>query len=238
LGLSSPQNLVEHSGLEQEQAQQALNALIDQGVLIHFSEGRMVLPRVSFERVKQDIITRLQEYHQNYPLRAGMPRERLKSQMALNTRDFDGMLAHLSAAGILVESGADLWLSQHQINFTAEQKAQIEGLMKAFEAQPFTPPSYKYSREAVGEELLNSMLALGKLVRIGEDVLFLPQVVAEMRQAVISHIQNQGSITLAELRDQFDTSRKYAVAVLEYLDQTGVTVRRDDARVLTKHFAP
>ena len=237
-GLSSPQNLVEHSGLEQEQAQQALNALIDQGVLIHFSEGRMVLPRVSFERVKQDIITRLQEYHQNYPLRAGMPRERLKSQMALNTRDFDGMLAHLSAAGILVESGADLWLSQHQINFTAEQKAQIEGLMKAFEAQPFTPPSYKYSREAVGEELLNSMLALGKLVRIGEDVLFLPQVVAEMRQAVISHIQNQGSITLAELRDQFDTSRKYAVAVLEYLDQTGVTVRRDDARVLTKHFAP
>jgi selenocysteine-specific elongation factor len=59
-----------------------------------------------------------------------------------------------------------------------------------------------------------------------------------MRQAVISHIQNQGSITLAELRDQFDTSRKYAVAVLEYLDQTGVTVRRDDARVLTKHFAP
>ena len=116
------------------------------------------------------------------------------------------MLAHLSAAGILVESGADLCLSQHQINFTAEQKAQIEGLMKAFEAQPFTPPSYKYSREAVGEELLNSMLALGKLVRIGEDVLFLPQVVAEMRQAVISHIQNQGSITLAELRDQFDTS--------------------------------
>jgi selenocysteine-specific elongation factor len=55
-----------------------------------------------------------------------------------------------------------------------------------------------------------------------------------MESAVVSHIQENEGITLAELRDKFNTSRKYAVAVLEYLDQTGVTVRKGDIRKLRR----
>ena len=238
LGPSSLQNLLANSGLEQNQAQLAVDGLIDRGELILIRGGRMILTRASFDRIRENLVARLNEYHQQYPLRQGMPRERLKSQMSLTARDFDSLLAHLSGEGILVESGADLWLSQHSIRFTVEQEVKIEHLLKDFEAHAYAPPSYKQSRDIVGDELLTSLISLGKLLWIGEDILFLPQAMAEMRQFVISQIQQKESITLAELRDQFDTSRKYAVAVLEYLDQMGVTMRRGEARVLGKNFTP
>jgi selenocysteine-specific elongation factor len=41
-----------------------------------------------------------------------------------------------------------------------------------------------------------------------------------------------GSLTLAEFRDHFGTSRKYAAAFLEFLDDKGVTLRKGDIRVL------
>ena len=82
--------------------------------------------------------------------------------------------------------------------------------------------------------LLNALIETGQLVQVNEDVLFLPEAYQAMRQAVIDHIKDHGQISLAELRDKFDTSRKYAVAVLEHLDQTGITLRRGDIRVLRR----
>jgi selenocysteine-specific elongation factor len=47
-------------------------------------------------------------------------------------------------------------------------------------------------------------------------------------------LQKNGQITLAEVRDLFDTTRKYAQALLEHLDSIGVTVREGDYRKLRK----
>jgi selenocysteine-specific elongation factor len=47
-------------------------------------------------------------------------------------------------------------------------------------------------------------------------------------------LEKSGSITLAEVRDLFKTSRKYAQAMLEHLDATGTTVRDGDFRKLKK----
>jgi selenocysteine-specific elongation factor len=120
----------------------------------------------------------------------------------------------------------------HEISYTQEQKKNIKALLDQFDDQPFTPPSVKQSLEAVGEEVLNALIETGELVQLNEDVLLQPERFEEMRDAVIEHIKSYESITLAELRDKFDTSRKYAVAVLEYMDQLELTVRKGDKRIL------
>lgn len=234
LGPTSSNELLEAAGLEAGPGQAALTTLIDQGALVLLNGGRVIMPQGLLTRLKEDVESRLSDYHQQYPLRLGMPRERLKSQIALDAKTYDALISWIGEESILVESGADLCLSEHQVRFTPAQQAQVDVLLREFEAQPYSPPSYKQSSEQVGEEVLRALITLGKLSWIGEDVLFLPQIFEEIRQAVISQIQQSGSITLAELRDRFDTSRKYAVAVLEYLDQAGVTLRRGDARVLAR----
>jgi selenocysteine-specific elongation factor len=67
---------------------------------------------------------------------------------------------------------------------------------------------------------------------VSGDVVFAAAIYDEMVARVISRIKAQGQITLAEVRDMFQTSRKYAQALLEYLDGQKVTRRVGDARVL------
>jgi selenocysteine-specific elongation factor len=53
-------------------------------------------------------------------------------------------------------------------------------------------------------------------------------MVEKIRQA----IEQKGQVTLAEVRDLLDTSRKYVQALLEHLDAVGLTVRNGDFRRL------
>jgi selenocysteine-specific elongation factor len=233
-GPASLQDIITSSGLEPEPARQAATKLIDQGALIHLNGDRLVITDIALGKLLEKIIDALSAYHQHYPLRPGMPREQLKSQLGVASNVFDALIKRLAEAKSLQESGAKLNLAGHTVVFSKAQEKQVHDLMAQFTTQPYAPPTRKGCLEKVDEPLLNALLDTGQLVQISEDVLFTPEAYQAMRATVIDHIKNQGQITLAELRDQFDTSRKYAVAVLEHLDQTGVTLRRGDMRVLRR----
>jgi selenocysteine-specific elongation factor len=232
LGPSPKDVLLTTSGLESEPGKAALTELINQGVLVALDGGRLIFTQMFLSDLRKTLTSDLMTYHQEFPLRPGMARERLRSQVRLDAKVFDALITWLAEEGTLVESGAELRLSQHQVKFSPAQQAKIETLMRDFNAQPYSPPSYKQSSDILGEELLRALIITGQLSRVGDDVLFQPHVFDEMHTAVITHIQQKGSITLGELRDKFNTSRKYAVAVLEYLDQAGVTIRQGDTRIL------
>ncbi len=72
----------------------------------------------------------------------------------------------------------------------------------------------------------------GVIVVVNSDVAFLSENYQEMYDWVVEKIQKTGSLTAAEFRDQFETSRKYALAFLEHLDMKGITVREGDLRKL------
>jgi selenocysteine-specific elongation factor len=69
------------------------------------------------------------------------------------------------------------------------------------------------------------------VVRVGEGVVYAPETFAAIRRDVVALLERDGSLTLAGFRDHFATSRKYAQATLEYLDQIRVTRRVGDVRV-------
>jgi selenocysteine-specific elongation factor len=62
--------------------------------------------------------------------------------------------------------------------------------------------------------------------------LFLSETYEELESRIRAHLEREGTITLAQTRDLFKTTRKYAQALLEHLDEIGVTKRTGDERVL------
>jgi selenocysteine-specific elongation factor len=125
----------------------------------------------------------------------------------------------------------------------------------ARDAQPALPPALDAAalalearlREAgheppseaeLGEEASASLRALhaaGRAVRVGRSMHAHPEAIAEVRAVVERIARAEGQITLARLRDELGTSRKYAQALIEHLDAARVTRRRpDDSRVLRR----
>jgi selenocysteine-specific elongation factor len=85
----------------------------------------------------------------------------------------------------------------------------------------------------VGEEILGYLLDGEQLVRLSPEVLLEGTVYQETVARVRQELKERGTITVAQVRDLFGTSRKYALALMEHLDAIGTTVREGDARRLS-----
>jgi len=232
-------DLIEVSGLG-EAAPEALAELFSTGDAVVLdavpepAPARLVVSRSWWSATTARMRDELAAYHARYPLRSGMSREELRSALRLDPRAYNGLLARAAADGLIVDEAATVRLPEHQVRFTPQQQQAVDDLLARFRAAPYATPSVKEAAALVGEEVLGVLLARGDLVQVSPEVLFLRETYEEMVERIRAHIQQQGSITLAQVRDLFQTSRKYAQALLEYLDGVGVTRRVGDERVLVK----
>jgi selenocysteine-specific elongation factor len=78
---------------------------------------------------------------------------------------------------------------------------------------------------------LAALRAAGRAVRVSKTLHYHPDVLAEIRRRVKELAGDRG-VTLAQLRDELGTSRKFAQAILEHLDSEKVTIRRGDVHHL------
>ncbi len=84
-------------------------------------------------------------------------------------------------------------------------------------------------------DALAQLRATGRVVRAGPALHFHRDAIADVEARARRIVDAEGAITLARLRDELHTSRKFAQALLEHLDAAKITVRRpDDSRVLRR----
>ncbi len=232
-------DLLKTSGQPFEAASPLLSELITAGDVVVLSgqivplqPNQTIVSRAAWASLSGKVTDNLRAYHQAYPLRPGMPREELKSKLGLTQKLFNDVVTLAVTSRLLVESAAFIRAPDFAITFTPDQQRAIDSLLAKFRSAPYTTPSVKEAEAAVGADVLAALLEQGRLVKLSEDVLFLSQTCAAMVERTKQHIQQNSSITVAQVRDLFDTSRKYALAFLEHLDAKGVTRRVGDERVL------
>jgi selenocysteine-specific elongation factor len=236
--------LIGRSALGVAEAGKALRTLLEEGQVVVLdlvgnadlnavpTSGKYVMSLGSWEALLEKMTLLLREYHQRYPLRAGMPREELKSRLHLVPRAFNDAVGKAAAQGALLETEAMLAVTDHRVAFSAEQQRRVNELIQSFQRNPHAPPALQEAEAQVGSDVLAALVEQGKLVKVSDAVLFLGETYQEMTQSIVAHLQLEGRITLAQVRDMFGTSRKYAQALLEHLDEKRVTKRVGDERIL------
>jgi selenocysteine-specific elongation factor len=140
-----------------------------------------------------------------------------------------------SKEGWLAETASTVRLASHEAVFTPKQQQAVDYLLFTFRQSPYTTPSVTQCLEMVGDDVLGALIEQGTLVRLGEDVIFLAETYEEMRDRVVAHLETHERVTVAQVRDMLDTSRKYALALVGYLDEQRITRRVGDERVLRNH---
>lgn len=245
MGLVELRTAVEKSGLPSEQVQGAIDALVARGDVIALEAGPVsagskgiVAAAQPLAELNALLVRRVGEYHRENPLRAGYPREALKGQLGVVlARGFNALLSAASARGEIVEAGAVVRLPDFEVRFDADQQGRVDGLLRTLGRDPYNTPLPKDMALALdpeGEAILAALIEGGTLVAVSAEVVLLAETYAEMRAGVVKMLEDTGQVTVAEVRDRFKTSRKYALGLLEQLDQSGVTRRVGDARVLVR----
>jgi selenocysteine-specific elongation factor len=230
---------IRKTGLEPAGAQAAMEELIAGGRVIVLGDGDLqaapnglVIEAGAWAGLVEKLRGALQKYHTDKPLRSGMPREELKSRLGMDSHMFGAVLERVGEQGLVVSQGARVALADFGVQLSETQQGKVATLIRAFAAAPSSPPSVKQATEALGPELLAHIIESGRLIQVSADVVFESGIYREMVARIREKLTGGGTITVAEVRDMFSTSRKYALALMEHLDAIGVTVRKGDERRL------
>jgi len=221
--------LLAQCNLSTSEAQSAVGVLIQQKKVVGVAGGghRLLFTTLGWKRLIEKAIAIVHDYHRRFPVRLAIPRVELGNKLGLGTYS-PAILQRLLDEGILIEEGLAVRLPTHRIQLTQAQQTKIDAFLDSVAQNPYVPPS-----DLVPEaDLLNLLIEQHRVVKVSDNVVFSAATYNEMVERVIAHIKARGKVTLAEVRDMFKTSRKYALAFLEHLDEKKITHRIGDERVL------
>ena len=170
------------------------------------------------------------EFLLSNPLRTAAPREHVRSAATVEQASFDALVERAVTAEKLEVRGAGLATPGHSVVLPTKLKAQVDAFLAAIRTGGYSPPTEGPLPPPLLAYVVESRLAIDT----GAGVVYDPAVYEAMVAAIATQLRTNGTITLAEVRDLFGTSRKYAQAFLEHLDNVKVTRRVGDQRVLLR----
>jgi len=211
--------------------------------------------RQRLESLKIKMLKSLEDFHRTNPLRVGVEESTLKVHLSREIPPplFSLVLAELSREGLITISDHKVSTSGFQVKLSQEDKKIAEEMERAFLQGKFNPPAPESASGGLSQgsasggsrpqgplqrktyqDLLSLLLEQKTLIEIEkEKSLYIhAKVLEELKGLVAGFVKEKGSITVADLRDLVNTSRKYAVPLLEYLDKIHFTRREGDRRVL------
>jgi selenocysteine-specific elongation factor len=241
--------LLGRTGLPPDEGREVVGRLVESGDVIALAGGRAapasttvarlpsssyVVSRPGWERLVDQVRNGLAGYHRAFPLRRGMPKEELRTRLGIDARLFARLVERLMAEGLVAEVGPLLRLPEHAVAFTPEQQQVAERLLDRLRRAGASPPGRDELEAQLGAspELTQALLDRGELVEVAADLVYPRDVYDVLVDEIATTIRRRGPITVAGVRDLFDTSRKYALALLGHLDERKVTRRVGDERVL------
>ena len=118
------------------------------------------------------------------------------------------------------------------MHFGRINPAAVDGLLQRFAAAGANSPSVRESREAVGDAVYEALIDLGRLRQLNDDIVYRAEEYDALVARLTAFIGAQGRVNTGQVRDLLDTSRKYAIGLLEHLDHVKITRRVGDEREL------
>jgi selenocysteine-specific elongation factor len=243
--------LVEQVTLPLETVSAAIDALLSERRLLVLDDlegeleelarpersARYLVSAFGWREITDRMAAALGAFHRAQPLRQGMSREELRSRLqerlpGLGGRLFNQVVALAVHQGVVGQNETSVWAAEHVVRFSTEQQGKVDALLGRLRREGYTSPSVAECTAAVGEDVFLALVEGRSLVRLSDDVVYLSETYEEMKARVVEQIRETGSLTIAQVRDLFGASRKYALALMEYLDEQRVTRRRGDTRVL------
>ena len=217
---------------EKEELREKLAVMKSAGSVLEL--GGAFISSERLDEMRKEFLRILNDFHQKSPLKAGMPREELKSRIkyVAKGKQYDSILDQLVAEGSIKIFGSLAKAPSFEVIYTKEQKKQRDAIEEELLAGKFSPPTLK--------ELCQDKKCLALIDSMEDCVVWLDSNIVMHRshfdtatKLMVDHAKANGSISLAEFRDMLETSRKYAVALLDFYDKVGITKRQEDVRILT-----
>lgn len=224
--------LAKMTALSEQEIREAAEELKSQGQIEEFQlkKDTWFWHADSRRAATEEILAALTAYETKYPYRYGMKKAEVQGIYFQKIRPnlFDRIIEFLEEEGCVKREGEFLCTPDYQVRkdgvFDQVSSVLLDTFKKArFDFVRYSEISLPKVERETGDDILNILLVEGSVVKVTEDMYTLKEYMEEARQAISAHLADDPVITIAQVRDMFQTSRKSAKPILEYMDSIKVT---------------
>jgi len=223
-------------------AEETLERVARHGAIRVMSDDRerLYAPERKWGVLRSALVNALREFHEAHPLEPGRDMEALREKlpMPVEPKAFRAFVAVLEADGDIAREGNLLRLPGHRVAFKSEEQEIADRVQALLARTPLAPPDLRQMALETGldgtrvAQVLRVLERERIVVRVATDLYFLRESVEDVTRALREQFSEADAITPGMFRDRFQTTRKYAIPLLEHLDREGVTIRMGDTRRL------
>ncbi|HET9225707.1 MAG TPA: SelB C-terminal domain-containing protein, partial [Thermoanaerobaculia bacterium] len=202
-------------------------------------QGRWIAP-AAVQRVTERARRVLKEYFQKDRLAEAMPKaEAVRRILRGRAADLAPVyFAWLEAQKVLTVQGDQVTLPGRSAQLTGEESKLSVAVVEKFDKGGLTPPSPgEVSRELnakpqILEGVIRHLVTRGQLIRLPDGLILAASAVEGLKRDLLATAWDRFSV--ADFKDRFGLSRKWAIPLLEHLDSTGATRRIGDERMVIR----
>ncbi len=216
-----------------------LDELVAEGKVIILGE-KLCIHVDTKTRLEQRILEKLADFHAQSPESPGMTSQQLLDATKIARKVLDGMLEPLKNEGKIIEAKGRISHPEHQAKFSEEDQKLIDAIEPLFKERPFNPPSVDQVVEETRtplkavERIINLLVEHKRLVRVSDKQIFNSDAVERAREILTEHFGKEERLESVKFKYLLDTTRKYALPLLDYMDKIGVTRRVGNTRYSNK----
>lgn len=237
----TPEQIKKETGINSEEMDNIFASWLKEGKIYTFGSKPLYMHLHNFQKVKKRIIDILKNYHSKNPLRPGLKRANLQAQTLTNPAIvFDKAIAELIEEQRIVETDQIIKLVSHKIELNNQDKMIAEKLLENLTQARFSTPPEKILAQSLNYplvkvmDILEALQGMGKIIKLEGDIYLTTENLKKAQELLFTFAEKNNSITVGEFRELLETSRKYAMPLLLYFDDRGITERIGDVRVLKK----
>ena len=229
------------TGLRQDEIRKQLPQLLQEGRLKQFVLGKIdhFLSEAQLQQIISQIFSRLEKYHRLYPGRSGILQPEMISQLQ---KKFSEEVIRLALQeGISQQkfrlNGEIISSGNFQARVSSREQELLQEIESIYLQSAYNPPLTQEVMEKLQlkekefRELMNLLRKKNRLVFVEEKLFFHADIIEKLIQQLVHFFFSQPELNIAEFKKMTDTSRKYAIPLLTYLDNNGITERKDDLRL-------
>ncbi|PKM78745.1 MAG: selenocysteine-specific translation elongation factor [Firmicutes bacterium HGW-Firmicutes-15] len=232
--------LAKRTGSSDQAIIEEINQLLEDEKIVDISgKGSYYLSSQGLELIYEHIANTISRYQEKYPLRSGYPKEDMRSRSfsKITPRVFNAMIKYFEDEGRIINKTNLVSLPGYRPTLGEKEQQLIVKIRSLMKEALFAPPGMEEISAVCNlpEVGLNEIIAYlteqGELVKINESIYFSIAAIERGKDLLNEYFTREKELTLATARDIFDTSRKYALPLIEYYDRTHFTRRVGDIRV-------
>jgi selenocysteine-specific elongation factor len=227
---------VRETGLKPSVLQPLIVSLAQQKQIIQ--AGDFLLSTDAAQKTREKIIATLDAFHKANPLVGGISKEELREKRDLHQIVLESLLIQLVRDKKVEVTGEQVRLAGRGVELKDEEAKAKEQIERAFAQAGLKVPLMKEVMDklpidkARAQKLVTLLLRDRVLIKLADDLVFHHTALEGLRQLMAAQKAKTPKIDVPTFKDLIGVTRKYAIPLLEYLDQQRVTRRVGDERII------